>query len=114
MKENTNKKLKVRIKKGDTVKVISGDDKGRTGRVLEVYPKEMRILVEGVNIHKRHTKPNPKNQRGGIVDKELPVHYSNVLLTDSDNKSTRVGIRHITEGDKKKTVRVAKTNGKDL
>jgi large subunit ribosomal protein L24 len=113
MKE-TNKKQKLRIKKGDNVKVISGDDKGLTGRVLEIYPAQMRILVEGANIHKKHTKPNPKNQRGGIVDKELPVHYSNVMLTDTDGNPTRIGIRRDEDGDSKKAIRYAKSNDKDL
>lgn len=111
-----NDKIKLKIKKGDNVIVIAGNDKDLTKvhRVLEIYPKEMRILVEGVNKHKKHTKPNPKNQRGGIVEKELPIHYSNVQLADTDGRPSRIGIRHEIEGDKKKAVRYAKTNEKDL
>lgn len=115
MKENNNK-IKLKIKKGDNVFVIAGNDRDleKSHRVLEVYPQNMTVLVEGVNKHKKHTKPNPKNQRGGIVEKELPIHYSNVMLADTDNKPTRVGIRHDNEGEKKKAIRYAKTNGKDL
>jgi large subunit ribosomal protein L24 len=84
---------KLKIKKGDTVKVIAGDDRGKTGRVLEVYPKTMKILVEGVNIHKKHTRPNQQYPNGGIISKELPIHYSNVMILDSDKNPTRIGIR---------------------
>jgi large subunit ribosomal protein L24 len=102
--------MKHKIKKGDIVQVITGDDKGATGRVLEVYKKENKVLVEGVNIHKRHTRPNPQNQKGGIIDKELPIHYSNVMILDSDKNPTRIGIRR-DEGEPK---RYAVTNGSDL
>jgi len=106
--------MKLLIKKGDLVKVITGNDKGASGRVLEVYPKTMRILVEGVNIRKRHTKPSQKNQKGGIISKEMPVHYSNVLMMDSDKNATRTGIRHEEKSGNRTPVRIAKTNGKDL
>ncbi|MFP4527557.1 MAG: 50S ribosomal protein L24 [Candidatus Kapaibacterium sp.] len=102
--------MKLKIKKGDIVEVITGDDKGATGRVLETYPKEQRILVEGVNIHKRHTRPSPQNQKGGIVDKELPMHYSNVMIVDSDKNPTRIRIER-QEGQAK---RIAATNGSEL
>lgn len=72
--------MKLKIKKGDNVKVITGDDKGKVGRVLEIDAKKMRLLVEGVNIHSKHEKPNQSNQNGGIVKVELPIHYSNVKL----------------------------------
>jgi len=72
--------MKLEIKKGDVVKVIAGDDKGKEGRVLDIFPKDLRILVEGVNEHKRHTRPNQGNQQGGILTKSLPIHYSNVKL----------------------------------
>lgn len=102
--------MKLKIKKGDIVKIIAGNDKGETGRVLRVYPQNMRILVEGVNVRKRHTRPNQSNQKGGILSKEMPVHYSNVQIVDSDKNSTRIGVRY--EGDTK--VRYAKTNDKAL
>jgi large subunit ribosomal protein L24 len=76
--------MKLKIKKGDTVKVITGDDKGKEGKVLSVDPSKMRILVDGVNVHKKHQRPTQNNQQGGIVDKALPLHYSNVQLVSSN------------------------------
>ena len=106
--------MKLKIKKGDIVEVISGNDKGASGRVLEVYPKRMRVLVEGVNIAKKHTKPSQQNQKGGIISKEMPVHYSNVMLLDGDKNPTRVGIRFDDSEEKPAPVRYAKTTGNDL
>lgn len=70
--------MKLKIKKNDSVKVLSGNSKGLTGRVLEVDPKNMRIVVEGVNVRKKHQRPNQANPQGGIIEKEMPIHYSNV------------------------------------
>jgi len=70
--------MKMSVKKGELVKVISGDDRGRTGKVLKVFPKTERIVVEGVNLIKRHTRPTNKNPKGGILEKEAPIHMSNV------------------------------------
>lgn len=106
--------MKFKIKKGDTVQVISGDDKGVVGRVMAVYPDKSKILVEGVNIVKRHTKPNQKNQKGGIISKEMPIHYSNVMVLDSDRNPTRIGIRFEEKGNKIVPVRYAKTNDGQL
>ena len=106
--------MKMRIKKGDIVQVLSGNDKGVSGRVLEVYPAKSKILVEGVNIRKKHMRPNPKNQQGGIVSKEMPVHYSNVLIIDSDKNPTRIGIKFEVKDGKQVPVRYAKTNDKNL
>jgi len=109
--------MKLKIKKNDTVYVISGNDKGKIGRVLEVYPEKMRILVEGVNIRVKATRPNPNNQQGGLVHKEMPIHYSNVQLIDSEKKPTRIGIKlsDKTKADgKAMKVRYAKTNGKEI
>ncbi len=102
--------MKLKIKKGDIVQIIAGNDKGETGRVLRVYPQDLKILVEGVNVRKRHTRPNQSNQKGGILSKEMPIHYSNVQIVDSDKNPTRIGAR--IEGDTK--VRYAKTNDKAL
>lgn len=102
--------MKLKIKKGDIVQIIAGNDKGETGRVLRVYPQDMKILVEGVNVRKRHTRPSQSNQKGGILSKEMPIHYSNVQIVDSDKNPTRIGAR--IEGDTK--VRYAKTNDKAL
>lgn len=104
--------MKLKIKKNDIVQVISGDDKGKSGRVLLVDPKKMTVLVEGVNIHTKHEKPNQNNQQGGRVQRELPVHYSNVLLVDSDKKATRVGFKKETKGTETNTVRYSKNNNK--
>ena len=94
----------MKIKKGDTVKVIAGKDKDKEGKVLAV--KDGRILVEGVNMVTKHTKPSAANQQGGIVNKEAPIDISNVMLVVK-GKATRVGFK--MEGDKK--VRVAKATG---
>ncbi|OXE35903.1 MAG: 50S ribosomal protein L24 [Phenylobacterium zucineum] len=99
--------MAAKIKKGDRVVVLAGKDKGRQGNVLKVMPKESRVVVEGLNIAQRHTKPSQGDPQGGIKNKEAPLHVSNVALLDSNGKPTRVGFR--VEGDKK--VRVAKTTG---
>ena len=104
---------KIRIRKNDTVKVITGKDKGKSGRVLEVNHSTGRVLVEGVNLVKKHTRPNPAKQiKGGIAEREAPIHVSNVMVVDSDGKPTRVGYR--TDDESGKRVRIAKTNGKDI
>ena len=102
-----------RIRKNDTVEVISGKDKGKRGRVIEVLPKAARVRVEGVNKIKRHTKPNPqKNVKGGIVERESPVHVSNVALIDpKSDKPTRLGIKVMANGAR---VRVAMRSGMPL
>ena len=99
--------MAAKIKKGDRVVLLTGKDKGRTGSVTKVFPKEERVLVEGLNMVKRHTKPSQADPNGGIKNKEAPVHVSNVAVADSNGKPTRVGFR--VDGDKK--VRVAKTTG---
>jgi large subunit ribosomal protein L24 len=99
--------MAAKIKKGDSVVLLAGKDKGRTGQVAKVFPKEERVLVSGLNMVQRHTKPTQGDPQGGIKTKEAPVHVSNVALVDSKGKPTRVGFR--IEGDKK--VRVAKTTG---
>ena len=98
---------KLHIKKGDTVYVNAGEDKGKTGRVLSVLVKEQRAIVEGINMVTKHTKPSMSNQQGGIVHQEAPIDASNVMLIH-DGKPTRVGFK--MDGDKK--VRFAKSTGK--
>ena len=96
------------VKKGDKVMVISGKDKGKTGVILTAYPKKDRVLVEGVNIIKKHIKPNQANPQGGIVSQEAAIHVSNVMLIDpKTGEPTRVGYK--VEDSKK--VRVAKKSG---
>jgi large subunit ribosomal protein L24 len=100
--------LKLKIKKGDNVVVISGRDKGRTGEVLRVLPTEGRVIVQGVNIAKRHTKPR-MGEPGGIVEKELALHISNVAHVDpASGKPTRIGYKILGDGRK---VRVARRSG---
>ena len=99
--------MAAKIRKGDRVVVLTGKDKGREGAVLKVLPKENRVLVEGLNMVQRHTRPSQADPQGGIKNKEAPIHVSNVSVVDSQGKPTRVGFR--VEGDKK--VRFAKTTG---
>lgn len=106
--------MKFKIKKNDQVKVIAGDDKGKIGRVLEIDIKKMRVLVEGVNIHIKHQRPNQQNQQGGRVEMEFPVHYSNVQLIDSNKDVTRVSLKRETKSGKTIVSRIAKTNGKEI
>ncbi|WP_026105224.1 50S ribosomal protein L24 [Halalkalibacterium ligniniphilum] len=99
------------VKKGDTVKVISGKDKGKQGVVLEAYPKKNRVLVEGVNIVKKHAKPSQDNPQGGILNQEAAIHASNVMPIDpKSGEPTRVGYK--VENGKK--VRIAKKSGEAL
>jgi len=96
------------VKKGDKVKVITGKDKGKTGIVLAVFPKKNRVIVEGVNIVKKHAKPSQENPQGGILDIEAPIHASNVMPLDpKTGEPTRVGYK-IENGKK---VRYAKKSG---
>ena len=88
-----------RLKKGDTVQIITGEHKGQTGKILKVFPDKGRALVENRNIVKRHTKPTQKNQQGGILEKEAPIHISNLmLLCEKTEKPTRIGIRTLENG----------------
>jgi large subunit ribosomal protein L24 len=101
---------KFNIKKGDTVYVNAGNDKGKTGKVLEVLRDKDRVIVEGVNMVSKHTKPNPKNPQGGIVKQEAGIHISNVNLVDANGKATKVAHKEV---DGKK-VRIAKTTGEEI
>lgn len=99
------------VKKGDKVMVISGKDKGKTGVILASFPKQDRVLVEGINMVKKHAKPSQINPQGGILNQEAPIHVSNVMIIDpKSGEPTRVGYK--MEGNKK--VRVAKKSGEIL
>ncbi|MBO7202978.1 MAG: 50S ribosomal protein L24 [Paludibacteraceae bacterium] len=103
---------KLHIKKGDTVYVNAGEDKGNTGRVLEVLVKKQRAIVEGINMVSKHTKPNAKNPQGGIVKKEAPIHISNLNVVDpKSGKATRIGRRLNADN---KLVRYAKKSGEEI
>jgi large subunit ribosomal protein L24 len=100
------------VKKDDNIIVISGKDKGKKGRVLAAYPKDSRVLVEGVNMVKKHSRPSQKNPQGGILNQEAPIHVSNVMLVDpKSGNATRVGYKALENGKK---VRVAKKSGEVL
>lgn len=103
---------KIHIKKGDTVFVNAGENKGQQGRVLEVLRKEQRAIVEGINLVSKHTKPNAKSPQGGIIKKEAPVHISNLMLVDpSTGKPTRIGRKLNDNG---KIVRYSKKSGEEI
>ncbi len=107
----------MKIKKGDTVLVIAGKDKGAKGKVIKTYPKENRLLVEGVNRIKKHTRISQTQrgaQTGGIITQEAAVHISNVMVVDSDGKPTRIGKKAVEVDGKTKRVRVSRRNGKEL
>ena len=99
----------LKIKKGDTVKIIAGKDKGKEGKVILVDAKSSRVVVEGLNIVKRHSKPSTANQKGGIISKEAPIHISNVALV-VNGETTKVGFE-IKDGKK---VRIAKKTGEEI
>lgn len=104
----------MKIRKNDTVMVISGNDRGKTGKVLKVFPKESKIIIEGINIRKRHTKPSQKRPQGGIIEKEAPINSSNVMILDpKSNEPTRIGAKIILDDKtgKKKIVRISKISG---
>jgi large subunit ribosomal protein L24 len=102
----------MRVRKDDTVVVISGKDKGKKGKVLKVFPKAEKVLVEGVNMATKHQKPNAKVQQGGIVHQEAPIHVSNVMLFDAkEGKGVRVGFKTLEDGTK---VRVSRKSGEEI
>ena len=103
---------KLHIKKGDTVFVNAGENKGQQGRVLEVIRKKDRAIVEGINLVSKHTKPNAKSPQGGILKKEAPVHISNLMLVDpSTGKPTRIGRKSTGES---RLVRYSKKSGEEI
>tara|TARA_B100000029_G_C17508517_1_gene935388 strand:+ start:224 stop:535 length:312 start_codon:yes stop_codon:yes gene_type:complete len=103
--------MKIKLKKGDEVIVLAGKNKGKTGKIVNVIPKKNKIIVSGVNIAKKHTKPN-NEQAGGIVDKEMPIQISNVAYYDKETKKgVKIGYSFLKDGSK---VRVNKKNNKEL
>ena len=103
--------MKLKIKKGDMVKVITGESKGSQGKVLEVIPDANKALVEGCNLVSKATKPNAKNPNGGFIKKEAPIHISNLMVVDAKGNATRVGRRL---NDKGKLVRYSKKSGEEI
>lgn len=112
-KKNTVNKL--HVKKGEQVEVISGNDRGKRGRVLMVFPKQNKVLVEGVNKVMKHQKPTQENPKGGRMEQEMAVHASNVLPVDpTSGEASRIGRRKIDESGKSRWVRVSKYSGETL
>jgi large subunit ribosomal protein L24 len=106
--------MAAKIKKGDSVIVIAGRDKGRSGEVIEVRRDAARALVRGINMVKRHQRQDATHE-GGIISKEAPIHLSNIALADpKDKKPTRVGFKLIGKGDDRKKVRIAKRSGAEI
>ncbi len=104
--------IRYKVRRGDLVTVIQGKDKGKSGKVLSVSPKDGKVLVERVNIVKRHTKPNQKNQTGGIIEKEAPVAISKVMVLDpSNSKPSRLGRKRLNDGS---LVRFVKKSGQTI
>lgn len=107
----------MKIKRGDTVKVIAGDDKGVTGVVIKVLPKEDRVIVQGVNIVKKHRKPSQSNPDGSIEEKEAPIHISNVALVDPKTKKSKKAVKTVRVGfdfENGKKIRVCHKTGAKL
>ena len=107
----------MKLKKEDNVIVVAGNFKGKTGKILKVFPKRNRVIIEGVNLRKRHSKPNQQNPQGGIIEKESSIHASNVMLLDpKTNESTRIGKKIIIDDktNKKRSVRISRTSGEML
>ena len=100
----------MKLKKGDTVEVITGKDKGRQGEIEAVYPKKNTILVQGINTASKHTKPSRANEQGGIIEQDMPIHASNVMLVHK-GKKVRVGYQVKDDGTK---VRVARPSGEEI
>jgi len=104
--------MAIQIRKGDTVQVIAGDDKGKVGRVLSVDPEKQRVVVEKINFVKRHTKPRRAGVQGGILEREAPIHISNVMLYDpKTERGARVGVRTLPDGSRE---RVSRASGEPL
>jgi large subunit ribosomal protein L24 len=106
-------RIRIRIRKNDLVEVITGRDRGKRGKVLEVLPEKGRLLVQGVNFMKRHTKPNPqRNIKGGIAEREASIHVSNVMIVSpDDDKRTRIGSKLLDDGTR---ARIGRRSGEVL
>jgi len=114
-KRGERKPVRIKIKKDDLVRVISGRDKGKTGKVLEVDRLERKVTVEGVMVVKRHTRPNPSKQiKGGIADKPMPMDVSNVMILTPGGVPTRIGLKLENLGGKVRRVRIARKGGETL
>lgn len=112
MPRTKNKRKKLHVKKGDNVRVIAGNDKGREGRVLMVYPSKNRVLVEGINMRIHHDKPTQENPQGGRIEREISIHASNVMVIDpTTGEPSRIGRKKIEEDGNSRWVRYAINSG---
>ena len=100
----------MKIKKGDMVKIVSGNDKGKSGRVIKVFLDKNRIIVKGVNVVKKHSRPSQENPQGAILEKELSIHVSNAMYLNGD-KATKIGIKKLDDGSK---VRFSKSTNENI
>lgn len=116
MPRTKNQQKKLHVKKGDRVRVISGNEKGSEGRILRVFPKRERVIIEGVNIRIRHTRPNQVHPNGGRIEREMPIHASNVMPLDANGDPTRIGRKRIEDAEtgRGRWIRYAKTTGEEL
>jgi len=112
-KQKEKVRTRIRLKKNDLVEVVAGRDSGKRGKILAVLPEKGRVIVQGVNFIKRHTRPNPqKNIKGGIAEREAPIHVSNVMIVSpDDDKKTRIGSKLLPDGRK---VRISRRGGEVL
>ena len=94
----------MKIRKGDSVKILTGNDKGKVGRIIKVYPDKDRVVVEGINLVKKHMRPTQENQQGGIIEKEASIHISNVIFMNSSNPA-KLGFKILENGKKVRVVR---------
>lgn len=102
----------MKIKKGDKVRVLAGKDRGKEGEVMFAFPEKNTVIVEGVNLAKKHQRPQGENQPGGIIDKDMPMHVSNVaVISPKDGKPTRIGYKFLEDGTK---IRVCKRTGAEI
>lgn len=116
MPRKNNKQKKLHVKKGDIVRVLTGVDEGKEGKILKVFPDKDRVIVEGVNLRVRHTRPNQSYPQGGRLQREMSIHISNVQPLDGNGNPTRVGRKRIEDRDsgQGRWVRYAKTTGEEL
>ncbi len=106
------KRIRIRIRKNDTVQVIAGKDAGKRGKVLKVLREKGRVIVQGVNFIKRHTRPNPqRNIKGGVAEREAAIHVSNVMVVADDDRRSRIGSKTLADGRK---VRISRRTGEVL
>jgi large subunit ribosomal protein L24 len=103
-----------KLRKGDEVEVLSGKDRTKRGTIMRVLPKDNKVIVEGVNVAKKHQRQTKARVRGGIIDKDMPVHMASVALVCPNDGPVRIGFEYKTEGDRRSKVRVCRTCGREL